>query len=150
MALEDNCPLGGAGGQGVAGDGAKCRRCQGKVSPDGLGTVAGGRAKCCRSAKNDGPATVFCFCGRFASQVTPKTQTCDGLSKDLRRGVMRPATKLLSLYREKEISDRSSGRQREDPSSRLLRSVLGGHCGIPGKARREARNLLLKLQHHPF
>ena len=60
-------------------------------------SVAGDGAKCCRSAKNAGPATVFCFCGRFASQVTQKTQTCDGLSKDLRRGVMRPATKLLSI-----------------------------------------------------
>ena len=112
-------------------------------------SVAGDGAKCCRSAKNDGPATVFCFCGRFASQVTPKTQTCDGLSKDLRRGVMRPATFLLSLYRETEIPDRSSGRRgQEDPSSRVLCSVLGGHCGIPCEARHKTRDLLLKLQYH--
>ena len=38
-----------------------------------------------RSAQKRRPATLFCSCGRFASPVSPKTQTCDTLCQNLRR-----------------------------------------------------------------
>jgi hypothetical protein len=47
--------------------------------------VAGQMVKRRKSAKNFGPATFFCFCGRLPSQVARKTQTCDGMADNLRQ-----------------------------------------------------------------
>ncbi len=55
-------------------------------------SVAGDHPKCRRSEKKFGPATLFCPCGRFLLQVTPKTQTCDVLPPDQQRFTTPPAT----------------------------------------------------------
>ena len=47
-------------------------------------SVAGNYKKCLRSPKFVRPATLFCVCLCFVSQVSKKTRTCDSKGGDLR------------------------------------------------------------------